>query len=113
MRASKFIQHEKVTLDFSAQFPEAPPEERTLNLVVNPTALTPAMEAEMQKATDVGQIVGFITSLVLEWDLLDDDGKPLELTYEGIKDVPIMLLGLIVNGIGKHIADNASEEGKL
>jgi hypothetical protein len=113
MKASQFIQSQEVTLDFSAQFPGASPEEATLNLTVNPAVLTPAMEAEMTASSDIEKVTGFIEKLVVKWDLLDDAGVPIVLTADGLKDVPLMLLGLVVKGIAEAIGEATSAEGKL
>ena len=113
MRASKMIKREEFVLDFSEQFPEMPKEEVTLNLTVEPSRLTPAMEAELRAGEESSALlVHFLTTVVIDWDLLDDAGEKVPLTEEGLKDVPIMLLGMIVNEIGDAIAAKTSAEGK-
>lgn len=86
--------------------------QETLNVVYNPAFLTPAREQQMADETESQQVAELIVGTVLEWDLTDDDGTPIPLTIEAVKDLPVILLGRIFSAIGDHVQQTVRAEGK-
>ena len=67
-----------------------------LNIVYTPSLLTEKLLTRLSSMTgetamgDAAEIVNAVLlKLVLEWDLLDDDGEPLPLTVDGMGEAPL------------------------
>lgn len=115
MKASTLIRTEKMQLIFEAEpGDDTPEEDRTLNLTVNPGALTPAKEAKIREADDEDSapLAALLTDLVSEWDMLDEEGQVIGLDLESLMNTPTIVLALVVNEIGKHLEAKAAEQGK-
>lgn len=100
---------------FLGDDPEAPDaDEDTLNVTVNAGALTPNEQERIRQADDddVRPLVEVLSAVVVKWDLLDDQGEVIPLTKEALMDQPIIVLGLVLNGITTTLSDRAEEEGK-
>lgn len=84
----------KSTIDFG--------DGETLNLVYNPSNFTPrffeSITHEDGKNT-VSDLAVFISSLVTEWDLVDDSGAVVPLTMDSLCCLPIEFLGKVVDRI--------------
>jgi hypothetical protein len=83
-----------------------------LHLTYIPGMLTPEIEDELQESFEhpgSGRFAtDFISRLVEEWDLLDDDDVPIPLTIEGLRPVPIPFLGDVLAAIREDM--NPGEE---
>ena len=111
MQIANLTKTERVDLDFSEQFPELGAEETKMFVVIDPGYLTPAKEKEIAAAgEDSEAIVDALLGVVKEWDLADG-GKVVPLTKKALMDVPLVVLGLVLSGIGKSIAAKAEAEG--
>lgn len=110
MKASTLVKSEKMILIFPG---DEPVEDRTLNLTVNPGALTPAKEAKIRASDedDSSPIAEMLADLVSEWDM-EMDGKVIDLTHEALMHVPIIVLGMVLNEISKEFQERTSDEGK-
>ena len=78
--------------------------EEKLNVVYNPKAYTPEVEDAVadgfaQTGRQSRGIQSFITGLVLEWDLIDDDGTPIAPTADNLKHIPIEIQGEVLSAI--------------
>ena len=114
MKASRLVKTEDLVL-FLGDDPEAEDAaEDTLNVKVNTGALTPNEQERIRQADDddVRPLVEVLAAVVVEWDLLDDKGKVIPLTEAALMDQPIIVLGLVLNGITTVLAARAEEEGK-
>lgn len=111
MKASTLIKSEEVVLIFDGDGPE---EDRTLNLTVNPGALTPAKEAAIRASDDDDSepLATLVMELVSEWDLFDDEGALVGLDKDSLMNTPIIVLALVIDGIGREFQAKAAAEGK-
>ena len=96
--------------------------EDPLTVTYRPRHLTPARQAAFREAAEAGRhteaLVEGIVGLVAAWDLLGEDGRPVPLTAEALADVPLEVLGLVIEAIGQDVApsplpDNGSAAGSL
>jgi hypothetical protein len=88
-------------------------EDMALTVVWNPSAYTPAFEAELLARAEehpTGAMAFACTSLLVEWDLENDEG-PIPLTEEGLRNVPLSVMAQIFKQI-RIMAQPTSEEGK-
>jgi hypothetical protein len=77
--------------------------EDTLTITYRPRAWTPSIHAALLEAIDRGRtpeaLVINLSTLVVEWDLLDDDGKPIPTTPESLRGVSLQVLNIAVETI--------------
>ncbi len=82
--------------------------EEPLTVTYRPRFLTPARQVAFEEAARAGRHTELLTEgivgLVAEWDLLSDDGQPVALTAEGLADVPLEVLSVVVEAIGRDVA---------
>jgi hypothetical protein len=106
MKASALAKVREVTLDFG--------EDGDLNLVIDPGALTPAMQMKMAAAgeEDVETFCELLPKVIRKWDLLDEEGQIIPLTPAGIADVPYVALGAIFEKMTVAVQEEVKEEGK-
>jgi hypothetical protein len=114
MKASALVKQERLTLLFEDDPKDpTPEEERTLNVTIDPSILTAALEAEINaKGESMEVIVDAVCALIAEWDLVDDKKKVIPLKHDALKSVPSVVLVKILNEISKNVAENAKQEGK-
>lgn len=73
-----------------------------LNIVYAPSSYTVAELEELQAAErDVSRVVKSIQDLVLEWDLTDDDGTPIPLDSESLRNVPTNIFMHIIKAVNE------------
>jgi hypothetical protein len=111
MKASRLVQTEEISIIFEG---DEPVEDRTLNLTVNPGKLTPAQEAAIRAADDnaTEPLVDLILDIVEKWDLLSDEGEVIPLTKDSLMNQPIIVLGMVLNGVSEELQKQAQEQGK-
>lgn len=115
MKASRLIKQEQLAI-FLGDDPEAEDAaDDTLNVTVNPGVLTPAKDAAIRASddNDTGPIVDLLLDIVVEWDLVDDEGVVVPLTKPVLMDTPIIVLALTLNGISEELRKKAEAEGKI
>lgn len=82
----------------------------TVTVRYQPSVLTPNREAAI-KATaadsDNTALLETIADLVVEWDVLDAEGKPLPRTVDVLRDLPSAFLMTIFQAIGEDMAPKA------
>lgn|SRR5690606_25094579 len=87
--------------------------EETLNITYRPSAMTPAVEAEMHQAISRRQggaaLVAPLSHLIVTWDVVDEAGEPLPVTTEVLNMLPIDFLSRIITEIGRDMNPNAGE----
>jgi hypothetical protein len=112
MQIAQMTKQEKVTLDFSSQFPDTPPEEATLNVTFDPSKMTAARSNEIEaKGDSLEVLVDAVLDLVSEWDLMDGK-KVVPLTHASLMNTPSIVLGLVLSGVSEQVAKKAEAEGK-
>lgn len=100
------LQTEPVTI-------EVPVGEDKLSITYNRRALTPRLLREVSQAAskddDLGSVAGGIQQLLrllLDWDVVDEDGNKLEISEETLIDLPMAFLTDMVNAIWENINPN-------
>lgn len=82
-------------------------EDEEMKITYRPASYTPELEAGMRQATDTPwqaeALAAFVSSLVDEWELLDDDGTQLPATVEVARTLPVVFLAEIVGAIGEDM----------
>jgi hypothetical protein len=80
----------------------------TITLGYNPGGVTPRMFAMADEAQDgtvnIANMVAMMVPMLIDWDVTDDDDRPLPLTAAGLMDVPIQILVKVMEVIGEDIA---------
>jgi hypothetical protein len=61
-----------------------------------PYAITPESEARIANSTGAETMLATFCEIVAGWDLLDDDGAPLPITLETLRQVPSQALAEII-----------------
>jgi hypothetical protein len=89
--------------------------EDTLTITYRPRAWTPSIHAALMEAINSGQtpeaLVINLSTLVVEWDLLDDDGKPIPTTPESLRGVSLQVLNIAVETINADMLPDPTPNG--
>lgn len=89
--------------------------EDTLNITYRPSGMTPESEERLDtfvREKKVGaSLVALLLDVLVEWDLLGEDGKPLAVDAATLKKLPLSFLGLLVSEIGKDLRPNLMSVG--
>jgi hypothetical protein len=85
-----------------------------LTVVTNPNAMTPRKEAAFQAAAktddDAGDAtLGMLSTVLVRWDLVDDDGQQIPVSVEGLRDVPNPIILAVLRAMSK---ENAADPTK-
>lgn len=83
----------------------------TLNVVYRPAVYTPQFEKaanDKMAASDSGVLGWMLEKLLVDWDLLVDEksGKKVPLTADSLGGLPMMVLGPVLEAIGKDMRPN-------
>lgn len=89
-------------------------EERTITIMVGdeelsvtyrPKAYTPLVEDQMQSLMESNRpgngLAQMLSHILIKWDVVDENNKPIETTFENIRKFPVALLTLITQEINK------------
>ncbi|KPL70119.1 hypothetical protein ADN00_18940 [Ornatilinea apprima] len=89
-------------------------EERTITIMVGdeelsvtyrPKAYTPLVEDQMQSLMESNRpgngLAQMLSHILINWDVVDENNKPIETTFENIRKFPVALLTLITQEINK------------
>ena len=82
----------------------------TVTVRYQPSVLTPNREAAIKAAAsdnDNTAMLEAISEMVLEWDVLGDEGKPLPRTVDVLRELPNAFLTAIFQSIGEDMAPKA------
>lgn len=99
-----------------AQMRVGPEEGDVVNIRYRPGALTLGALERMNEAAqsdrfDAGALENLLKPIIVEWDLLDDDGNPLPTSREGLHQLPIEFIGELISVLSES-ARVDPEEGK-
>jgi len=83
-----------------------------LNVVYDPTYVTPEVEDEIASATDSEQMIAIVQGMVKEWDLVNDDDSPVALDTESLRGLPTIILGHVLSKCAEHAPTVVRAEGK-
>ena len=84
-----------------------------LNVVYNPTYVTPEIEDELTSVDDSHQMAQLLSGMIVEWDLLEDDTeKPVATDEKTLRTLPTIVLALVVGKIAEHTGETVRAEGK-
>lgn len=76
-------------------------------LTYRPGAFTPRVEARLSEAQEEGrvsqEVAAVLADVLVSWDVLDEDGKPLKPTAELLMDFPIDFLVGVTEAIGEDM----------
>jgi hypothetical protein len=84
-----------------------------LNVVYDPTYLTPEVEDAIEASTTSEEMASILSGMLVEWDLLNDDESPFELTPEKLKTLPTVVLAMVVNKVAEHTQVVVRGQGKV
>lgn len=72
----------------------------TLNVTYRPSAYTPELEdatqGNFERNRSSGAAAAMLAGLLVEWDLVDDDGEVIEIEVESLRTVPAEVLFAIL-----------------
>jgi hypothetical protein len=87
-------------------------EGETAAVSYKPGSVTPNMLDEMQAhKEDAGALVSLIRRCVAEWDVLQDDGKPLPTDAPAVGDLPVAFLNAVLTAVFEDMRPNPSTGG--
>lgn len=92
---------------------KTPASEFTINIEYRTQAVTPGFLAEIQEVDLMDRIAFQFERVVKAWDVTDDDDKPIPITKDGLKDIPVYLLGSLLDAIAEDrlVLDDESKNG--
>lgn len=86
-----------------------------LNVTYRPSAITAEVEAALMDSLErqrPGQaVVSLLAETLVDWDLQNDDGKPLPADAATLRRLPLRFLMLIAEAITRDIAPNPMSAG--
>ena len=76
-----------------------------------PGKFTPRVEARLNEAQAENktsqEVAQVLSEVLVRWDVLDDNGKPLKPTAELMMDMPLSFLTIIAKTLGEDMSPNA------
>ncbi len=92
-----------------------PVGDEALNIVYRPGGLTPETEDRLHELTEEQRggaaLVAFLRDLIVSWDLLDDQGKPLPVDETTLRLLPTGFLSMMVQTIVDDMRPNLMSAG--
>lgn len=81
-----------------------------VQLTYRPNVITPEKMARMKKLTVEESIVKQVCMIVVEWDIETEAGRPLPITEQELRKVPVDVLAAVLHAINND--STPSEEEK-
>ncbi len=92
-----------------------PIDDETITITYRPGGFTPDTEDRLREYADDQRggaaLVAMLADVLVEWDVLDDDGKPLRPTAENLRRLPTMFLGQVAQVIAEDMRPNPQSAG--
>lgn len=77
--------------------------EENLNLSYYPSKVTPEAEDEFKSMLDNGRsgnaLTSFLSSVIKSWDLVDEEGNNIDVTFDRMKKLPLDFIGECTSAI--------------
>lgn len=86
----------------------------TLAVKYRVSGITPETEQVFRRLAQesAGQaLVAFLLPILTDWDLLDDEGRPVPINQKTLSSLPVRFLSLITEAIGEDINPNPTSAG--
>jgi hypothetical protein len=89
-------------------------EGNDVHIEYRPSAITPIFQSKVVKmdTKDSMNIVDAVCTMLTGWDVLGDNGKPIEITAETLGSLPIEFVTRIVQIVFKDMKPGTAEEKK-
>ncbi len=88
----------------------------TASLTYRPSGYTPEVEDRFQtfieSSRSANGFAGFLANILVEWDVLDDNGKMFPITLEDLRTLPARFLTSVVNAITADMREEREENRK-
>lgn len=102
------LEQDRRTVEIKVEVPTANPGEvtvETVTLTYKPSVFTPKRERELSKIIASPEerwsyVPTFLAEILVKWDLLGEDNKPLPLDVESIASVPDWFSAKLITEIG-------------
>ncbi len=89
--------------------------DNALNITYRPGGITPETEDRLRGYADEQRggaaLVALLADCLVEWDLLDDKGKPLPVNVETLRRLPVVFLGRIATAMTEDMRPNSTSGG--
>lgn len=80
-----------------------------LSITYRPGVYTPRNEEEMKDNPTVKAMVGFLTKLLVSWDLTGDNEELIPITENSLYDIPSPLLLKILSGVWDDVSSGEAK----
>lgn len=91
--------------------------DETVTVTYRPGGVTPELEDELRDcAADQrggAALVALLSHCLVEWDVLDDDGRPLAPTPKNLRRLPTVFLGQVAQAITDDLRPNPPSGGSF
>jgi len=89
--------------------------DESLTITYQPSGITPDTEDKLREyAADQrggAMLVALLVDCLVEWDLLDDRGKPLPITADSLRKLPTIFLAQVAQAITEDMRPNLPSAG--
>jgi len=92
-----------------------PVGDESLTVTYRPGGFTPETEARLRQYADDQRggaaLVALLADCLVEWDLLDEAGKPLPINAKALSSLPTLFLSQVVQAISEDMRPNPPSAG--
>lgn len=89
--------------------------DETVAVTYDSGRFTPELEDEIRELTaderNGAAIVALLSRCVLDWDILDDSGKPLKPTKDNLRRLPLAFLAKLASAIAEDVRPDPTKGG--
>ena len=87
-----------------------PIDDDVVTITYRPGGFTPETEDRLRQYADDQRggaaLVALLADCLIEWDLVDDDGRPLKPTAENLRRLPTVFLSQVAQAIAEDMRPN-------
>ena len=93
----------KVTFDYDGS---------EINVEYKPSAITPIFQSKMRKmdTSDAMNMVEAVSVMLVSWDVLGDNGKPIAITTNTLGTLPIAFVSKVITSVFEDMQPEAREK---
>jgi len=77
-----------------------------VHITFRPSAYTPIVEDQVQRFFESARpgngLARMLSSVLIDWDVLDDNNKPIEITEENLRQLPMEFLTSVSNALAEE-----------